>query len=355
MSTSQATVGIIGAGHILGPYIEGLRQLPELALMRLADIDPSLAQARAKEFGIPAAGVVEDLLADDTIDVVVNLTPPSAHETVTVAALQAGKHVYSEKPLALSLAAADRIQAAAATAGRVVGCAPDTFLGSAGLTARAALAGGVIGELVGASAFILHTRLEEWHPDPRAFFAAGGGPVLDLGPYLVTALVAALGPIASVAAVGRRGAARRTVSAPGRTVGSVPVAVNTHASALLGFESGLVATTMFSFEVWPTPARQRSLPFIEIYGERGVVSLPNPNHFDGDVRVRLHGDEEWRAVPPAGQPGLGRGLGVRDLVRHLGGAPQHATVALARHVLEVLLAIDAASSTPDCRRIESRC
>jgi predicted dehydrogenase len=354
VSTEQANVGIIGAGNILRQYVDGLRQLPELVLVRLADIDASIAHARAEEFGVPSAGTVEDLLADRTVDVVVNLTPPSAHEAVTVAALQAGKHAYSEKPLALSVESADRILAAAQAAGRVVGCAPDTFLGSAGLTARAALASGVIGEVVGASAFILHTRLEEWHPDPRAFFAAGGGPVLDLGPYVVTALVAALGPVSSTGAAGLRSGDRREVSSPGRIADTVPVAVNTHATALLGFETGVVATTMFSFDVWPTPTRQRSLPFIEIYGDRGALSLPNPNHFDGDVRVRLHNDEQWRPVPATGQRGLGRGLGVRDLVRHLGGAPHHASASLARHVLEVLLAISAASPTPNCRSILSR-
>lgn len=236
----------------------------------------------------------------------------------------------------------------------MVGCAPDTFLGSAGMTARAALGSGVIGDPIGASAFIMHTRLEEWHRDPRAFFAAGGGPVLDLGPYVVTALVAALGPVCSVASAGRRGAVTREVTSPNRIVDAVRVEANTHACALLGFESGVIATTMFSFEAWPTPSRQRSLPFIEIYGERGILSLPNPNHFDGDVRVRLYGDEEWRTVPPAGPLGQGRGLGVRDLVCHLAGAPHQASASLARHVLDVLLAINAASPAPGIGRTKSR-
>lgn len=343
-------VGIIGCGNVFDGYVAGLRLLEDVAIEWCADLDPDYAAARAAEEGIPRHGLVDQLLFDasDPVDLVVNITPPAAHEGVAIAALRANKHVYTEKPLALSRDAGRRMLSAAEDCGQLLGCAPDTFLGSAGQTARAAVDSGEIGEIIGASAFVTHHRIEEWHPDPTAFFVAGGGPLKDLGPYYITALVNCLGPIDLVAGAARIGGARRHVTTPERSVEHIDVSVATHASAILTFHSGAIATTLMSFDIW-----HRTLPFIELYGTKGILSLPDPNDFDGDVRIRQRHDEEWKIIPPVGAVGGLRGLGVRDMIGAFGGEPQRASAPFAYHVLDVLCAIEEAGEAGAVIAVES--
>jgi predicted dehydrogenase len=233
--------------------------------------------------------------------------------------------------------------AAATNTGRLLGSAPDTFLGSASQTARRALDDGLIGEPVGVSMFVGHSKAERWHPDPRFLFKAGGGPVLDMGPYYVAILANLLGPIATVSAASRIGAPVRTLTAPNRAADTVDVEVATHASAVFTFTSGVLGTAQLSFDVWDS-----DLPFIEVYGTEGTLSLADPNHFDGDVRVKRHEDSEWRVLESVvelfGAVGTAeqhrRGLGVRDLADALEGGPHRASAGFAFHVLEVLCAIE---------------
>ncbi|MEV0384883.1 Gfo/Idh/MocA family oxidoreductase [Nonomuraea sp. NPDC050643] len=336
-------IGILGSGNIFGRYVTGLARYPELEIVRVGDIDADRARRAAEEHGIPMWGDGEELYGDDSIDIVVNLTPPAHHASTAIRALESGKHVYVEKPLAATVAEARKVLAAAEAGGRVLGSAPDTFLGSASQTARKALDDGLIGEPIGASAFIRHSKAETWHPDPRFLFQPGGGPVLDMGPYYLAILVNMLGPIRSVAGAGRVGAPVRTVTAPGRAVDRIEVEVPTHASAVLAFDSGVIGTTIMSFDVWDS-----DLPAVEVYGTEGTLTLPNPNHFDGDVRVRRHGDADWSVLPPVvelfGAVGTKeqtrRGLGVRDLADAIEGGPHRANSAFAFHVLEALTAID---------------
>lgn len=342
-------VGIVGCGNISRRYVTGMRRFGRLRLVGCADLIPELAEKLADEAGITAYPTIEELLADPAVEVVVNITPPVAHASVTVAALDAGKHVYVEKPIAARLADVAAMFDAAERNDRLLGSAPDTFLGSAGQTARAAIDRGAIGDPIGAVAFVTHSKAELWHPNPTFLFQPGGGPGLDLGPYYITELVNLLGPVRSVAGFSRIGAPIRTVTAPDRQVDSIEVTTPTHAGAVLRMASGVIVTMMLSFDAWDS-----RLPFIEVYGDRGTLSLPDPNGFDGDVSVRAHSDESWTVLDPVLSPTgdaadmavqMLRGFGVADLVDAIDGAPHRASGMLARHVLEVLEAIETSSRT----------
>ncbi|MEU0841636.1 Gfo/Idh/MocA family oxidoreductase [Streptomyces sp. NPDC005962] len=357
-------IGVLGAGNIFGRYVEGLRGFPELEVVRVADVDTARAREAAAEYSIPAWGDGDELLGDESIDIVVNITPPRFHAKTIITALEAGKHVYVEKPLAATVEEAREVLDAAASSTALLGSAPDTFLGSAVQTARHAIDTGRIGEVVGATAFVRSSRAETWHPDPRAFYGPGGGPVLDMGPYYLAALVNCLGPVAQVSAATRVGAPSRTVTSPGRVVDEVTVEVPTHASATLTFASGALVTTLMSFDVWDT-----ELPRIELYGTEGTLALPNPNFFDGDVRLKRHGDLEWQVLTPVtdlfgavGTPEQHRrGLGVRDLAGAIEGGAHRANARFAFHVLDVLAGFETSQRekrfvTPgsSCERPEPR-
>ena len=348
-SSSPAGIGIVGCGNISERYVKGISRFPLLKTLGCADMYQEAADKLSASTAISAYPSVDALLDDPGVDVVVNITSPVAHAEVSFAALKAGKHA--------TVAEGRRMIEAAVAAGRVLGSAPDTFLGSSAQTARAAVDKGVIGEPIGAVGFVTHSKAETWHPDPTFLFKPGGGPVLDLGPYYVTALVNLLGPVASVAGFSRVGAPVRTVSAPGRRVDKITVEVPTHAVASLEFASGALATMMFSFDVW-----DHHLPYLEIYGQEGALGLFDPNKYDGPVVTRGHHDSEWATLPPvfppSAEPGspeqFMRGPGVVDLVRALDGAPHRASAALALHVLEVLQAVETASQTRQSVGIESR-
>jgi predicted dehydrogenase len=343
----RARIGVVGTGSIFPVYARGLAWYGDLPVVRVADLDARRARTQAEAWSIPAWGTAEALYADPDVDIVVNITPPAAHFGVTRDALAAGKHVYVEKPLAATAALARENVAQAEAAGRVLGAAPDTFLGASGQTARAAIDGGVIGMPFAASSFVRSSRVETWHADPAFFFAPGGGPVLDWGPYHVAALVNLLGPIAEVAGATAIPASRITVTSPERTVDAVDVSVPTTASSIMRTESGVLITALYSFDVWDT-----QLPPIEVYGTEGTLVLPDPNHHDRPVLVKRREDGKdapWRELEPVigptrdDNPRQFRGHGVSDLADHLHGAPLRASAAFALHVLEVLEAIEGAS------------
>lgn len=336
-------VGIVGCGNISGAYFRGLRRFDGLRIAGCADLDQELARAAGERHGVPVFASAEELAAADGVDILVNLTPPLAHESVTRSLLGTGKHVFTEKPLTASFASAASLVAEARGKGVLFGSAPDTFLGSAGQTARAAVDDGLIGDVIGASAFVTHSKAELWHPDPTFLFTTGGGPALDMGPYYIAALVNLLGPIVSVSAMARIGSTVRPVSTPGRQVDTIDVTIPTHASATLGFANGAIGTVLMSFDVW-----DHELPFIELYGTEGTLSVPDPNNYDDTVRVRRHGEHAWRSLPPViegftsrvdGADLPLRGPGVADLAAALTGEPFRTNADFALHVLEVLDAI----------------
>ena len=360
MISSDATpttrgVGIVGTGVIFRAYARGLSQQPHLPVLRVADLDQDRARAAAAEWDVPRTGTAEDLFADPDVEIVVNITPPGAHAALTDAALRAGKHVYVEKPPAATVADAERNVATARETGLLLGGAPDTFLGTAGQTARAAIDAGLIGRPFGATSFVRSSRAETWHPEPSFLFRAGGGPVLDMGPYHVAALVNLLGPVARVVSASSRPEQQLLVTAADKRVDRVDVEIDTHSTSILQFASGALATAVYSFDVWDT-----ELPQIEVYGTEGTLAVPDPNHYDQPVRIRRRGEQEWRELPPAlarvtpDDSGPFRGPGVVDLAAALDGAPHRTSAEFALHVLHVLAAVQEGSLDDGVVDIASR-
>lgn len=332
-------VGIIGCGNISATYLSASRRIPALRITAVADLVPQRAEVKAKEHGLRALSV-DALLDDPTLGLVINLTVPAAHGPVALRALEAGKHVYNEKPLAITREDARAMLTLAARQGLRVGGAPDTFLGAGLQTCRKLIDDGAIGRPVAATAFMLGHGPEAWHPDPEFFYQPGAGPMFDMGPYYLTALIHLLGPVARVT-----GSAR--ISFPERVVGGGPkqgdvIRVNTptHVAGVLDFASGPVATVVTSFDVWAA-----QVPRIEIYGSEGTLGVPDPNTFGGPVLLRRAGNTTWSEVALT-HPNVenSRGLGPADLVSAVAnGRPHRASGALAWHVLDIMHAIHDAS------------
>jgi predicted dehydrogenase len=343
-------IGIIGCGNVFPAYMKGLAQYDEVSVVRCSDIILERAEAGAERYDIPRWGGNAELLNDPDVDVVINLTPVIEHVGVSRTVLAAGKHLYSEKVIAISGSEARELLALAAKNNVTFGGAPDTFLGTWGTTAKHLVDTGAVGELVAASACFAHNRVEARHPEPEAFFLPGGGPLFELGPYYVSALVHLLGPVVEVAGRTRVGALVRHATAPERLGAEIPVEVPTHGTAVLTFASGVVATVIITFDIWASELPLR----IELYGTDGTISVPHPNWYDGDVKVapRPTGwENDWEVVPPMGSAPecapreLIRGPGVIDLVHSLDGERHQTSGAFAAHVLDVLLAIQEASDT----------
>ncbi|WP_415921148.1 Gfo/Idh/MocA family protein [Tateyamaria sp. SN6-1] len=272
-------IGIIGCGNISAAYLRLAPLFKGIEMRAVADLNLEAAEARAAEFGVRAC-TVEDLLAAGDIDIVVNLTIPAAHYDVSRQILEAGKHVYTEKPLVLTLEEAEALRGLAATNGLRIGSAPDTFLGGAHQAARAALDAGRIGKVVTGTAHVMSHGMEDWHPNPDFFFLPGAGPMLDLGPYYVTNLIQLLGPVRRVSALTSMGQSTRTIGSAARKGEEIPVKTPTTLHALLDFASGASITLSTSWDVW---AHRHS--HMELYGLEGTMYLPDPNWFSGTVEV----------------------------------------------------------------------
>jgi predicted dehydrogenase len=334
-----AGVGLIGAGNISDQYLGNLTRFPDVDVRFVADLVTDRAAAQAAAYGVAASGTVDELLARDDIEVVLNLTVPAAHTEVSRRIVAAGKHVWSEKPLALDRDDAAAILADAAAAGLRVACAPDTVLGAGLQTAFRAIARGDIGQPLTATTMFHVPGPEAWHPNPAFLYARGAGPLFDIGPYYVTTLVHVLGSASRVQAVSSRSHATRTVASGPLAGEAFDVEVPTHHAALIQFDGGASAQSTFSF--------QHALPrngLVEINGTEGTLVLPDPNMFDGESTLWRAGHEPQ--VLPAEGAEYGRGAGVVDLVRSLrSGTTERASGAVASHVLDVMLAIrDAAES-----------
>ena len=339
-------IGIIGCGVISGAYFEGARKTDILQIKACADLRMEAAHAQAEKYNCEAR-TVDELLADDEIELVVNLTIPRAHVDVGLQVLEAGKHVYSEKPLGVDTESGKQLIDTAAEKGLRVGSAPDTFLGAGIQTSRQTLDSGKIGRPIAGSAFMCGHGPEGWHPNPAFFYDIGGGPMLDMGPYYMTALVNLLGPVKRVAAITTKGFAERIATSEALDGMRIPVKITTHLTGTLEFENRTIVTTIMSFDMW-----RQSLPCIEIYGETGSMTVPDPNGFGGPVSVcQEHG--EWEDQELA-FPNNARMIGVIDMVSAIrSGRTHRANGALAYHVLEVMLAFDKSSETGEHILIES--
>jgi predicted dehydrogenase len=345
------TVGLIGCGNISAAYLRAASNFPELRITCCADLDESRASGRADEFGLRAIGI-DALLDDPAIEIALNLTVPQAHVPVGLAALAHGKHVHGEKPLATSTAEGRKLLAAARAAGLRVGSAPDTFLGGAHQTARRLIDEGAIGRPLSGTAFMMNHGHEHWHPDPRFYYAPGGGPMFDMGPYYLTNLVNLLGPVARVTGVVTTGFAERTIQSEARRGAVMQVETPTHVTGLLIFESGTVISIATSFDVW-----QHRHGHMEIYGTEGSLIVPDPNRFGGTVSF-ASGREPWTDMPLSHgyADGNFRIIGLADLARAIRrGRAHRCDGALAFHVLEVMEAFGRASDEGRTIAIESRC
>jgi predicted dehydrogenase len=328
-------VGIIGCGVIAPTYATTLNEIDFIDLVACSDSVPDRATQLATRYDIPQVAPLDALLADDEIDAVINLTHPKAHGAVTGAALMAGKAVFSEKPLGVEFTEGKALVDAAAERGLRLGCAPDTFLGPGLQTGRDIVERGLIGEPVAANGFMLGPGPEHWHPDPESFYQLGAGPLLDVGPYYLTALVQLLGPARRVTAAARITRADRPILSEPHRGDMIRVETPTHVSTIVEFASGPIATIVTSFDVAATQYRN-----LEIYGTEATLALPDPNTFGGPVRIRAVGSKQWRDLPlRATHLPLRRGIGAADMLWAMGSGRAHrASDVLALHVLEMMTA-----------------
>jgi predicted dehydrogenase len=333
-------IGVIGVGVISAQYFAAFATLPNLRLVAVADLDEARAAEVAAEQGVESRSV-DALLASPDIDAVLNLTIPAVHVEVGTRILESGKHVYAEKPLALRPEDAAPMLELAAERGLRVGSAPDTVLGTGIQTARRLIDDGAIGQVLTADAHWSAPGHERWHPNPFFYYQPGGGPLLDMGPYYLTALVTMLGPVVRVSGVSIRSPRERTVGTGPRAGEAVPVAVDTGVSGIIEHASGAVSRVSFSFDTWAT-----RIPLFEVHGTEGTIAVPDPNNFDHPVSAWTTASGEWQDVPAnAGYVGAGRGYGLADMARAIEtDRPHRASGELAQHVLEIMDAIPRSSA-----------
>jgi predicted dehydrogenase len=324
---------MIGAGTISDTYLENLTSFADTDVLAIGDIVPEAARLKAAEYDVAAAGDVDTVLNHPGVEIVLNLTIPAAHAEVASQVIAAGKHVWNEKPLTLDRFSGERLLNDAAAAGLRVGCAPDTFLGTGLQTACRLTEQGMIGTPLTALALLQLPGPESWHPNPAFLYATGAGPLFDLGPYYLTALVQVFGSVSSVAALGSKARERRVIGSGPKAGEEFDVTVPSHVSALAQFESGQSAQAMFSFD----SALPRTL--LEVNGTDATMLFPDPNYFDGDIAIRRRDGEDWETVATTTAKSF-RGTGVLEMARALReGSPHRAQGALAYHVLDTMIAI----------------
>ncbi|GAC1363783.1 MAG: Gfo/Idh/MocA family oxidoreductase [Herpetosiphon sp.] len=352
MALKPVKVGIIGCGNISTAYLRMCKTLEILQVVAVADIVPERASEQATAHHIQKACLPEELLADPEVELVINLTIPGVHGTVGVAALAAGKSVYNEKPLAITRADGQHMLQLAAAKGLRVGCAPDTFLGGGLQTCRRIIDEGLIGTPVAATAFMLSHGPENWHPNPDFFYQVGAGPMFDMGPYYLTALVTLLGPVRRVTGSARITTPARMITSQPRFGETITVNTPTHVAGVLDFTAGAIATLVTSFDIW-----SHTVPRLEIYGTEGTLSLPDPNTFGGPVRIRRSNEADWQEMPLThGFTDNSRGIGVAEMAYGLRtGRPHRASGELAYHVLDLMHAMHDSSVGGHHIELQSTC
>lgn len=349
----RVKIGIIGCGNISAIYLQNCRTYDVLEVVACADLDIERARQRAAEFAIPRAYTVDEILADPEIEVIVNLTIPHAHADICTRALQAGKHVYVEKPLAVTREEGQRILLLAQEKQLLVAGAPETFMGGGIQTCRRLIDDGVIGQPLAATAFMMSRGHEHWHPDPDFYYQEGGGPMFDMGPYYLTALVSLLGPIQSIAGMTKSAYAERTIMSEPKKGQIIQVNTPTHVTGLVQFEQGTIATMIMSFDIFGGS----QLPNIELYGTEGTLKVPNPNLFGGEVAFRRKGEEDWQQVGIDHQYiENNRGIGVADLAFAIRNNRLHrASGEMAYHILEAMHGFHDAGASGHAYVMQSSC
>ena len=344
-------VGVVGCGDIFKDYIRASKVLNDIEIVACASRGMDSARMKAEKHGIRAM-TVDELLADPEIEIVINLTTPQAHTSINLQALEAGKHVYCEKPFAITREEAIEVLDLARVKALMVGSAPDTFLGSSLQTCRKLIDDGEIGRPVAGTAIMGCHGHESWHPNPGFYYLKGGGPVFDMAPYYLSALVHLLGPVKRVAAICGRSFDERLATSESAKGRVLPVEVNTHAAGTLEFCNGAIITLIMSFDVW-----KQSSPPIEIHGTAGSLRLPEPNSFGGEVSMFRPGTKDWETVPPShGYSDNMRSIGVADIARAIkSGRAHRCNGEMGYHVLDVMHAFDESSETGSHIEVKSTC
>ncbi|PJJ70993.1 putative dehydrogenase [Diaminobutyricimonas aerilata] len=338
--SGRVGVGVIGAGVISSQYLDNLTQFPDVEVLFIADLDLDRARTQAEKYGVPGSGSVEELLAVDEIEIVVNLTIPAVHVEVGQQILAAGKHVWSEKPFALDRDSGRRLLDDAHARGLRVATAPDTFLGAGLQTGQRVVDSGTIGTPLTGLAIMQGPGPESWHPSPEFLFDIGAGPLFDIGPYYLTLLVQVFGPAARVFAVSSTARTTRVIGSGPKAGTEFPVNVPTHHSAIIQFESGASAQLLLSFE-----SQLRRSGVVEINGAEGTLEFPDPNTFEGASRLWARGEEESKAVEAVGST-FTRGTGVVELARAIrADVPERASGELGFHVLDLMVSIAEAAES----------
>ena len=351
---NKVNVAVVGCGNISGIYLQNLtKTFDNVNVYAIADLIPANTKAKSEEYGIERIMTLEEILADENVQIVLNLTTPPLHYAISKQALLAGKHVHSEKPLSISYAQGKELVQIAEEKGLLLGCAPDTFLGGGIQTCRKIIDDGLIGDVIGANAFMMSHGHETWHPNPAFYYQVGGGPMFDMGPYYLTALVSLMGSVKSVAGMTSTSFPTRRVTSQPNYGQIVKVEVPTHVNGLLRFENGAVGNIITTFDVWGS-----TLPWIEIHGTRGSIQVPDPNGFGGQVMLKQYFDSEFKPYPTTfGYTENSRGLGVWDMADCIltGRTDLRASGKLALHVLEIMEMIHVSSDSKAQVDLETAC
>lgn len=350
--TRKVNVGIAGCGNISDAYFNGSKKFDILNLVACADLDPKRAAAKAAQYGLRACASAADLINDPEIELVINLTVPKAHASVNTAALLAGKHAYCEKPFALNSADGAAVLALAKSQNLLVGSAPDTFFGSGIQTARKAIDDGAIGRPIAALAFMMCRGHESWHPSPQFYYEKGGGPMFDMGPYYLTALVNLLGPVRRVGGSTSAAFPERLITSQPFNGTRIPVETPTHLTGTLDFVSGATATVVMSFDTWPYP-----LPCLLLYGSESTLEVPDPNNFSGPVRLRSSDGKTYHEIPASHPADRSRSAGVADMAYSIlrRERPHRASGELAQHVVEIMESFEKSSVTGRHVELQTTC
>ncbi len=350
---NKILIGIVGCGTISQIYIENLNnRFLNTLVVAVSDINQEAAAATAEKFNIKKVLTFDEMLVDPDIQMVINLTIPREHYSLTKRVILAGKHAYLEKPFAFTYEEANELMQLAEKNNVMVGCAPDTFLGAGYQTARKVIDSGLIGDVISAQTFDFNHGHENWHPSPEFYYDFGGGPDWDKGPYYLTGLISLIGPVKTVAGMTSKSFEERVITSKPKYGKVIDVKVPTHVNSMLRFECGVTCVAVFSFDVWGT-----TLPFTEIHGTLGSLRLPDANEFDGDVLYKSYFSDKFEKIPPTHVYAVNsRGIGASDMAQAiLEGRKSRLDGSLARHVVEITEAIHKSNSENVFIDLKSRC